>query len=552
MTIPSITRALGFTFAFTLGLASTARAEAPPLPVEKPTERINDLIAAKWKENRLDPAGPVDDLTYLRRVCIQVIGRIPTVDEIFAFEKDGRADKRARLVERLLATEEYTDYWGEVWAERLLGEGAEPAYKEQLQAWVKKSLAAKKSHKELATALLTAEGRSDVNPAVLFVLSHLGKPLPADRVARDGQHDMVPIAGRVPWLFLGLQLQCAQCHCHPYNADVKDKHFWGMNAFFRQAERRELVPATNHDPAILELRDNFNLNSKGLIFFEKRSGVFVPIESTFIDGRKLPRNMVVNRRKALAEFITGHDNFALAHVNRTWAHFFGRGMNEMPEAGDFGEHNPVLHPELLAGLAGDFVAAHFDDRKLIRWICASDAYQLKGVVNRTNEDDDKAVFFSRTAIRPLSFDQMFASVLMATRLADKLGKGERREMRQRWREDLLLRLDENGIDEKSFREPTTESFRLMLQLMNGKEVNRAIFDRQTGAIPESLAREKPATVIDRLYLATLTRYPTVKERELFEELVRKERIRDARADLVPVWQDLFWALLNSSEFLLKQ
>lgn len=512
---------------------------------------INRHIARQWQENNLQPADKIDDLGFLRRASIDIIGRIPTLEEVAAFAKDSAPNKRARWVERLLASAEYADNWAKLWNRWIFaGTLAHPLYRDQMEGWLKEQYTRNISHQELATRLLTASGKSDANPAVHFLLANLGSELPLDKRGKDGRFSMEPATFRSFSLFLGYQIACIQCHCHPFNPEWNQHHFWQLNGFFRQVDRKG-TPAAYDVPAdtapVLELSDNPEFNKKGIVFYEKRNGVWLPTEPAFLDRRhKLPPDFAGSRREEFARRLTEHDNFSKALVNRLWGHFFGRGMNIRSSVDDFGEHNEVVHPELLGELAKAFAASGYDYKQLIRWICASDAYQLRATVNVTNESDEAEPYFSRMPVRPLSFDQMFESVWTAAHLGDVLGAGQKRQLRQKWRQ--FLRMDQT--DEGTFPPTELDPWRRAFLLMNNPDVHEALADAN-GVLKITGQRNSPEKVADSLYLALLTRHPTAAEKARLEQEVRKERKRVKDGDLAALWQDLFWALLNSNEFILN-
>src|SRR5262249_17537793 len=151
---------------------------------------------------------------------------------------------------------------------------------------------------------------------------------------------------------------------------------------------------------VVELDDNSTFNKNGIVFYEKRNGVFLPSTPLFLDGNRIPSGGQLTRREELARFVTNHNNFPRTFVNRMWAHFFSRGMNVETGVDDFGEHNEVVHEELLNQLGEQFTrSGSYDPRKLIRWICASDAYNLKCVRNKTNDSPDAEVFSSRMLLK---------------------------------------------------------------------------------------------------------------------------------------------------------
>ncbi|MBL8797811.1 MAG: DUF1549 domain-containing protein [Planctomycetia bacterium] len=561
-----------------LGCAALGYVQAPPANKFEPTvAAINKHIAAKWQEHNLTPVRRCSDAEFCRRTALDLIGRIPTLEEALAFEQDRRPDKRARWVDRLLASQEYPEHWAGLWTGWLLQNHVQPQYRSQFRHWLKEQLANGVSHKDMTEKLLTATGKSDENPAIHFVLAYIGQELPlrhtdecggasplvcspaAERQPRpeqlkaDGQFDAMPITFRSWQVFLGYQIVCTQCHDHPFNADWKQRDFWGLNVFFRQVERiappPRLLPLAQGDEPILELRDNPQWNQPGIVYFETRGSQVKAIEPIFPGaGRvRIPAN--VTRRQEYARRVIAHPNFPRAFVNRAWSVLLGRGMNLKPAPDDFGDHNDLEHPELLDRLAKDFVAAGYNPKQLIRWICASDAYQLRSEFNETNVETDAEPYFSRQVVRPMSFDQLFESLWHTARLEQVLGAEEKEPLRQRWLK--FLRMEPvytphifDGMDHSD-----DTGLLLSLLLMNDKSLNRAITDPDVGLLNQQLLRRPPAEIIDTLFLATLSRRATGKEKAQIERELRNHP--EAGDERLPVWQDLFWALLNSNEFILN-
>jgi hypothetical protein len=513
-------------------------------------ELINRRLSQTWQETNLQPAPRTGDLEFLRRSTLHLIGRIPTLEEAEAFEKDPAADKRARWVERLLAGPDYPENWARLWNRwTFAGTVVHPVYRDQLQGWLKQQFAKNVSHKELATQLLTATGKSSENPAVHFVLANLGGELPADKRDKDGQFTAEPVTFRSFSLFLGYQIACVQCHCHPFNPDWRQPHFWQLNAFFRQVERKGTPPAPDvplDTAPVLELLDNAEFNKIGVIFYEKRNSMWLATEAKFL-GHPLPRDWKGTRREDFARRLTAHDNFSRALVNRLWGHFFGRGLNLRPSVDDFGEHNEVVHPELLAQLAKAFTASGHDYKQLIRGICASDAYQLRSIANLSNETEETEPYFSRMPAPALSFDAMFDSVWTAARLGDVPGAAEKPKLCEKWRKFLRMEF----TDEGTFPPPEPDLWRRMFLLMNNEEVADALNDPRTGILSVVRQRGSPEKVADALYLGVLTRHPTPAEKKQLDQEIRKERRRSKDGELSALWQDLFWALLNSNEFIVN-
>src|SRR5262249_40487722 len=153
-----------------------------------------------------------------------------------------------------------------------------------------------------------------------------------------------------------------------------------------------------------------------------KDGAAKTTAAVFLDGRKLPTDSRQTRRQVLAGMMTGHENFAKAHVNRMWGHFFGRGLHERPVVDDFGSHHKLVRQELLDRLANDFIAVDYDSRRLIRWICASDAYQLKSTTNPTNAREETEVYFSRMPLKILAPEQVHESLFLMLSPTDREGQ----------------------------------------------------------------------------------------------------------------------------------
>jgi hypothetical protein len=519
--------------------ASSAWSEGP----DGTTKAINELLAAKWTAQKLTPAERTSDSEFVRRVYLDIVGRIPTADEAKAFEQDAGADKRAKLVDRLLASPEYASNWAVVWTCWLVPRNAPRLGRDQLNLGLSEELeAANSSYKSLVTKLLTVSGKSNDEVLVNFLLPLLGHANSAKQFAEEGQYDMVPATLRTLRLFLGYRLDGLEHPEHaPPNSDWKAKDFWGVNVFFRQVQgvgpqrdaEGRAAPVEVH-----QLLDNPAYNAKGMIVFDAGKGVRQPIAAVFLDGTKLKPDDKRTRRAVLAELITRHDNFAKAYVNRMWGHFFGRGLHERPTVDDFGSHHKLLHPELLDRLAKDFAQGGYDPKKLIRWICASDAYQLKSVANATNAKPEAEPYFSRMPLKIMTPEQLGASLVVAGDKDKDLAFRERVLSPGR---ALDLEWDELAFHDRVIRSMT---------VINRREISEALLRTDSGPVARALQADSPAKAADALYRAALSRAPTAKEVARIEQEVAKAK-KGGDKDLEQLWQDVYWALLNSSEFLLN-
>jgi hypothetical protein len=512
-------------------------------------QKINERLAEKWKANKLTPSLRSTDYEFIRRASLDIIGRIAKPEEITRFLHDPDGTRRALLIERLLKSEEYARNWASIWTVWLMTRSgantpSQGAYHEQMHKWLEEQFAqSAASYKDIVTELLTATGKTTENGAVNFILAHLGEPTPPGREAEEGKFNVVPLTSRSTRLFLGLQTQCAQCHQHPFNKDWKQQHFWGVNAFFRQVdapkgrpknERMERVP-------VLELTDNPNFNSEGIVFFEQRNGVVLPTKAVFLDGSKPASG---NRRSELAKFVTDSPYFAKAYVNRMWAHFFARGFTNPID--DFGPENEPSHPELLDELAAQFVHYGYDPRRLIRWICNSDAYNLSGVANKTNDKIEAEPYFSRMLLKALSPEQLFESLIVATQAEMFESPENRKKIREEWMRNLTTSFGDDEGNEVTFNGTVVQA----LLMMNGGDIQGAIASPKKGTVPLAIVTKlTPRRIIQQLYLAALNRQPTDREAERIMRIFRSAPTK--KLDELALWQDLFWALLNSNEFILN-
>jgi len=550
----------------TWGVAQDKPADTQETPANPNTRtpqslKIHELLSKAWTANNIRPSARASDHEYLRRVYLDLIGRVATPKEVVAFENDRGPNRRTRLVHKLLYdknySEEYASNWANIWTVWLLTRSGNAIYHQQMRTWLEEHFAKDRSHKEMVEKLITAKGKTNDNGAVNYVLQHLGEAVPKNEQERDGQFDMVPITSRTTRLFLGLQTQCVQCHDHPFNPDWKQQNFWAVNVYFRQVERvgQPNMMRNNQDATVLELRDTEKVNLEGLVPYEKRSGVVLFTKGRFLDRDKaLDLGAPESRREQLAKFIVEDEQFPRAFVNRIWGHLFGRGLNEQATVDDFGEHNKVVHPELLNYLAAEFAAETpayefnrynaFDPKKLLYWICTSEPYNLSSVANTTNDKTELDVFFSRMLLKALSPEQLFESLSVATEGQVQSYSKERRQKRDDWMKKLVVNFGDDEGNEVSFNGTLIQA----LMMMNGKELGEAIKNKDRGTVAESMRHGRStAKIIDELFLASLNRHATSSETSKIIAAGNKTR------DTVSLYfyGDVFWALLNSNEFMLN-
>jgi hypothetical protein len=527
------------------------------------TEKINGLLAQSWKANNVRPSAKATNLEFLRRTYLDLIGRIATPAEVRYFEMN---PDRAKLIRRLMYEKvkidgqefdyarEFANNWANIWTAWLMTRTGTPTYREQMHDWLEEHFTKDGSHKDMVEKLLTATGDTETNGAVNYVLKHLGDPTAKGKQDEEGYFDVVPVTSRTTRLFLGLQTQCVQCHDHPFNPDVwKQQHFWGVNVFFRQVKREPLtIPRQpNNMPAApkLTLLDDDARNPQGMIAFEKRNGAVLLSRATFVDGRKMELSEGDNRsrRQKLAEMVVTSEQFPKAYVNRIWGHLFGRGVNEQASVDDFGDHNKVVHPELLNYLATEFATETsayefnrsnaYDPKKLIYWICTSEAYSLSSVPNGSNDKPEAEQFFSRMLLKAMSPEQLYESLAKATGV-ERTSSSEWKKKREEWMKKLVVNFGDDEGNEITFNGTLIQA----LMMMNGKELNDAIKNPDRGTLAEIIRKYRtPNRVIEEIYLAALNRRPTAGD----------SRVLRFRSNDAGFYVDLYWTLLNSSEFILN-
>jgi hypothetical protein len=517
---------------------------APPVrDAQALAARIDELVAQRWAAVKVEPAPRADDAEFLRRAYLDLAGRIPSVAEARTFLADTRPDKRQQLVERQLASPGYVAHFTNVWRALLLPEVstniqvriALPGF----QAWVRQQLAGNVGYDRMVRELLTAPVTGG-GPQLAVRAGAQGEPSPAAfYLAKEVKPEN--LAAATSRLFLGVKLECAQCHNHPF-ASWKRDQFWTYAAFFAGLQARQQGNRFNPRPEDLAKRELTVPGTERVV------------KARFLDGSEPKWQDGVAARATLAEWMTAKDNpyFARAAANRMWAYFFGTGLVE-PVDEMVGTEHAASHPELLDELAGQFAAHDFDLKFLIRAITASRAYQLTSAA--AHKDQEDPTLFARMALKGLTAEQLFDSVAQATGFQES---GPARNPRAAVlgggggaaRTAFLAKFANEG-------EKPTETQTSVLQaltLMNG----RVIADATSLERSETLAAVVDAPFlntprrIEALYLAALSRPPRPTELARLVKYVDGGGAGDAKAKSYDLaLADVFWALLNSSEFILN-
>jgi hypothetical protein len=514
--------------------------------------RIDQALAAGWKTEGIVPAPPADDAEFLRRSSLDILGKIPAASEVRAFLRDSSSDKRQRLIDRLLARGGYANHFANAWRELLLP-GANTnaqtrALAPPLEAWLRLRFAENTPYDRLVSELLTPAALPAAQPGAATAAALAPSPLAFFQV---NEYKPENLAANTSRLFLGTQVQCAQCHDHPF-ARWKREEFWSLAAFFSgssvvaQAQGSAGNDGSTDDadaaqPARAEVVDR----SDGKLAINIPDTDLIA-EARFLDGGEPTFRPGEDPRLALTRWLTSRDNpyFARAAVNRLWEHFLGRGFVDPVD--DLDEANPPSHPELFDEIARQFAYHNYDLKYLIRTIAATQAYQLSSVAAQGGQDDSR--LFARMPLRRMTPEQLYDSLVQATGFRDAASQAQANPLQVD--DTAQAKLKSLFADQTSRRSDSQTSILQALSLMNGALVSDAT-DLERSQLLSAVAEMPLMSLADRvetLFLATLSRPPTADEAERMLAFVaqRSHEVGQKRA-----LADVFWALLNSAEFILN-
>jgi Protein of unknown function (DUF1553)/Protein of unknown function (DUF1549) len=501
-------------------------------PNIKEENLVDTHVFAKLKQMTILPSELSTDAEYVRRAYLDAIGRMPTTAEAKAFLNDKAADKRAKLVDHLLVQPEFADFWTLKWADVLRSSRKTIQLKgsHAFHEWLRGKISNNTPVDKLVQELLTANGNTFNNPPANYY-----------RIAKDP----LSLAESTAQLFMGVRMQCAKCHNHPFERWTQDDYY-GFAAWFARVKQKpdpsngaaKATPATAAE-IIYSARD-------GEVTQPRSGKVMKPRYVSVGDADMKPGQ---DRREVLAEWLTSPGNpfFAKSVVNRVWFHLMGKGIVDPVD--DFRDSNPSCNDELLEALAKDFSGKKFDLQKLVRTIMTSRTYQLSAVPNETNKDDTK--YFSHAVTKLITAEQLLDALCDVTAVPEKfagLPAGTR-----------AIQLVDGEVNHpflKAFGQPARElaceceresdgNLGQALQLINGPTVNEKVRNPNNRLGTLLTAKKTESEIIEDIYFAALARAPFDDEKKVALAHVAKG------TDKRKAWEDVLWAVVNTREFLFR-
>jgi hypothetical protein len=507
--------------------ALVARAETRALSPKEIAALIDKRVAEKW--DAIEPAPLADDATVLRRASLDLIGRIPRVSELRELFDDTAADRRERALERLFEHPLYPIHLGAVYRRQLLPANGQPFLfaNPQFKSWLEQQFRDNVPYDKTVRDLLTAPtgfnqsmrgaGNNNVSPASAFFQANEFKP-----------ENVVSNVSRV---FLGVRLECAQCHDHPF-ARWTRRQFWETASFFASIQRN--VPRFNENgrqrPAVEIVDRQMQI-----------PGTDKVVRARFLDKVRPEWKDDDDTRAVFAEWVTSPKNpfFARAAVSRLWHHFFGHGLIE-PLDEEPTDESPPSHPELLQELADQLIAHEFDLKVIMRGMVLSQTYQRSSKQTHPSQDDPRR--YARRTVRGLFPEQMFDSLVVATGFREEVGQQRLGFGGGGARFDFLNRFANTDLPSEK-----QTSILQALSLMNGKLTADATHLKRSQTLAAIVDAPFLSTFdkVETLFLATLSRRPSADELDRFVGHVRAGGVRQDEASALA---DVFWVLLNSTEF----
>ena len=484
---------------------------------------IDDLVLDKLKKLNIAPSGECDDATFIRRAFLDAAGILPSAEEVETFLADKSPAKRAALIDKLMARDEFVDYWAYKWSDLLLvsSKRLDSTAMWTFYDWIRAGVKQNKPWDQFAKEIFTSSGSSRENGALNYFVLH---------------KDPIDLAETSTEAFLGQRITCARCHNHPLEKWTQKQYYEMVNLFTRVGIKNGSEPGDN-------------------VVFAKTSGdimhprLLKPLDPTPLDGKSIPLDSPVDRRIAFDDWLISEKNpyFARSLVNRVWANFMGRGI--INPVDDTRATNPASNEDLIAALAKDFVDHHYDVNYLIRSIMNSGAYQLSAESNASNQNDN--VFYSKYIIKRLpaevildAYSQVtgvptpysgYPAGTRALQLPDTQVKSQFLTVFGRPARNVC------DVAERSY-DPTIAQ---ALHVINGDTLNKKL-SAPDGYVALFLKLGlSNSRILEHVYLTAFSRYPTESEKSALLAALNKSN-RDQRQQAL---EDMLWSVLTSKEFL---
>jgi len=506
---------------------------------------IDELIFAQLRKLQMNPSPVCDDTTFLRRAYLDAIGMLPTAEEARAFLADSSSDKRSRLIDDLLARPEFAEHWALKWADVMRSEEKvlDPTGVDAFYTWIRDWIVAGKPMDQFVRELISASGSTYQNPPANFYRANRDPATRGEAAAR---------------LFLGVRLQCAKCHNHPYDSWTQDDYYnWA--AVFGRIDYQILANQRK------DRLDKHEFNGEQVVLI-KQEGEFtnartgLDAEPKFLGGYAPAIHPSENRLLPLADWLGSADNelFVKSQANFVWYHLIGRGLVEPID--DFRVTNPASNPPLLEALARDYAASDFNLRQLVRTIMNSRTYQLSAEPNETNGDDDGS--FARAIVRRLPAETLLDAQTQVLGVAaefngypagtragqvrgthrvrprDKKTTPAERFLKTFGKPERLLACECERSNETTLKQAFT--------LIGDEGLNQLLASDESRLASLAKNESSALDMVTELYWTALSRPPTPDELAAGESLVTS-----AGDERLIALQDLAWALLNSKEFVFR-
>lgn len=518
--------------------------QSPSGSTGSPASKIDEFIFARLQKLKMNPSPICDDVTFLRRAYLDLIGQLPTDQEARTFVRNAAADKRSRLIDELLFSQGFADLQSQRWADLLRIEEKTLDRKgvQDFHAWVRHSIATNESYDRFVKQIVSGRGSSYANPPSNYYRAMRDPAMRAESAAQ---------------VFLGLRLQCAKCHNHPFDEWTQNDYYGWENLFARVDY--EVISNNRRDN-----NDKHEFDGEQIVWLKHSGDVPHPngnvIPPRFLDQQRSEPAAGADRLLVLSDWLARPANrrFAEVQVNRVWEQLLGRGLVDPID--DFRATNPPSHPALLDYLADEFIASGFDNRQLYRAILNSQAYQLASEPNSSNRDDER--HFAKGIVRRLSAEQLADAVsqvtgvpiafngypvgLKATQIPGVRAIRPRDQPSASGDQFLTLFGKPPRLQSCECERSNETTLAQAFQLISGPLLNEMLTrsDNHLGRLLEDETSNE--TLIDNLYWQTLSRVPTERERAAALHLLSSSSNR--RTTL----EDLTWALMNSAEFLLRR